>query len=175
MRSDDFMIYLKKLNLEDAEKEYNFFQETPPENGFSNQYHNISYGEFLSFSIPARINSSTGIGLKVGRVPDTYFFLWDDKKTVGLFKVRHYLNDSLRNGSGHIGFAIHPNHRGKGYACIGLSLAIEEFKKIRCAEEDEIYLSCHLENKASLKVQIKNGAYIHHSDEKEYYTRIKIK
>lgn len=39
--------------------------------------------------------------------------------------------------------------------------------------EDEIYLSVHKENIASLKAQLKNGAYIHHEDEKEYYTRIK--
>ncbi|ERJ13262.1 GNAT family N-acetyltransferase [Haloplasma contractile] len=169
------MIYLKKLNIEDAQKEYKFFQDTPPENGFTNEYYNISFDEFINSSIPTRINYSAGVGLKIGRVPDTYYFLWDDKEIVGIFKVRHYLNDFLRNGPGHIGFAIHPNHRGKRYAYIGLSLAIEEFKNIRCPEEDEIYLSCHLDNKASLKVQLKSGAYIHHSDEKEYYTRIKIK
>ena len=41
-------------------------------------------------------------------------------------------------------------------------------------EEDEIYLSVRKSNGASLKVQLKNGAYIHHEDDKEYYTRIKI-
>ena len=30
------------------------------------------------------------------------------------------------------------------------------------------------DNPASLRVQQKNGAYIHHSDEKQYYTRIKL-
>lgn len=168
------MIYLKKLNLEDAKKEYKFLQETPSENGFTNDYHNISFEEFHNVSLPTRINSSTGVGLEIGRVPDTYYFLWDDKVIVGLFKVRHYLNDFLKNGPGHIGFTIHPDHRQKKYAFIGLSLAIDEFKKICGPEEDEIYLACQIENKASLKVQIKNGAYIHHSDDKVYYTRIKI-
>ena len=42
-------------------------------------------------------------------------------------------------------------------------------------EEDEIYMSVRKENRASLKVQLNNGAYIHHEDDKEYYTRIKIR
>jgi hypothetical protein len=40
-------------------------------------------------------------------------------------------------------------------------------------KEDEIYMSVHKDNPASLRVQIKNGAYVHHEDEKEFYTRIK--
>ena len=39
--------------------------------------------------------------------------------------------------------------------------------------EDEIYLSVSKKNPASLRVQMKNGAYIHHEDEKEFYTRIR--
>jgi len=41
-------------------------------------------------------------------------------------------------------------------------------------KENEIYLSVNIDNPASLKVQLNNEAYIHHSDEKEHYTRIKI-
>jgi hypothetical protein len=40
-------------------------------------------------------------------------------------------------------------------------------------KEDEIYMSIHKDNPASLRAQIKNGAYIHHEDEKEFYTRVK--
>lgn len=39
--------------------------------------------------------------------------------------------------------------------------------------EDEIYMAVHKENVGSLKAQLANGAYIHHEDENEYYTRIK--
>ena len=45
----------------------------------------------------------------------------------------------------------------------------------RLVKEDEIYMSVNRDNPASLRVQEKNGAYIHHMDDKEYYTRIKIK
>lgn len=116
---------------------------------------------------------SNGIDLPNGYVPETYYFLWDDSNIVGLFKIRHYLTDNLRNGAGHIGYGIHKNYRGKGYATKGLRLAIEKAKDI--VKENEIYLSVHIDNPASLKVQLNNGAYIHHSDEKEHYTRIKIR
>ncbi len=41
--------------------------------------------------------------------------------------------------------------------------------------EEEIYLSVHKDNLASLNVQKKNGAYIHHENEAEYFTRIPLK
>ena len=87
-----------------------------------------------------------------------YYFLWDDDKIVGLFKIRHYLNEFLANGPGHIGYSILSDFRGNGYATKGLRLAIDKCKKIIC--EDEIYLSVHKNNPISLKVQKNNGAYI---------------
>jgi len=167
------MIYLKEANVEDAEKEYQFLKDTPSnENGFVNQYNGFSYEEFMNVVLPQIIKFSKGIDLPIGYVPETFYFLWDDNIIVGLFKIRHYLTDSLRSGAGHIGYGINKNYRGKGYATKGLALAIEKAKDV--IEEDEIYLSVHIDNHTSLKVQMNNAAYIHHSDEKEHYTRIKI-
>ena len=36
----------------------------------------------------------------------------------------------------------------------------------------EVYMSVNKDNPASLRVQIKNGAYIHHENKTEYFTRI---
>ncbi len=36
----------------------------------------------------------------------------------------------------------------------------------------EIYMCVNKDNPASLRVQIKNGAYIHHENDKKYFTRI---
>jgi len=168
------MLTLKKINLDDSDKIYNFLQELPSENGFENQYFGMGKADFLNLGIPERLNSEKGINLKDGYVPDTYFFLMEDQTIIGLFKVRHYLNDFLRAGAGHIGYAIHPKFRKCGYATEGLRLAILELKKIMVPEETEIYLSCNIDNIGSLKVQLNNNAYIHHQDEHEYYTRIKI-
>lgn len=101
----------------------------------------------------------------------TEYFLWVDDKIAGLFRIRHYLNDFLKNGPGHIGYGIRKEYRGKGYATEGLKLAIEKAWTI--IPEEEIYLSVQKSNPASLQVQLKNGAYIHHEDEREYYTRIR--
>lgn len=167
------MIYLKEANIEDAEKEYQFLKDTPAnENGFENKYYNFSYEDFMNDALPQMIKFSKGIDLPNGYVPETFYFLRDDNNIVGLFKIRHCLTDSLRNGAGHIGYGINKNYRGKGYATKGLALAIEKAKDI--IKENEIFMSVHINNPASLNVQLNNGAYIHHSDENEYYTRIKI-
>ncbi len=168
------MIVLKKVNLEDVDKEFLFITELPVnENGFTNSYHGISKEEFYTETIYQIINHSEGKDLPDGYVPETYFFLWDEDNIVGLFRIRHFLNDFLRNGAGHIGYGIHPDYRGKGYATKGLALAIEEAKRI--IPEDEIHMSVNINNIASFRVQEKNGAYLHHSDELEHYTRIKIR
>lgn len=168
------MIFINKVNLEDVDKEYLFITNLPVnENGFTNSYHGISKEEFCTKIIYQIINHSEGKDLPAGYVPETCYFLWDDDCIVGLFRIRHFLNDFLKSGAGHIGYGIHKDYRGRGYATKGLALAIEEAKKI--IPEDEIHMSVNINNIASLRVQEKNGAYIHHSDEREHYTRIKIR
>ena len=91
------MLILKKLNKEDFEKEYEAIKKIPrEENGFANKYHDVSKEDFVNKVIPERIDISNEINVPEGRVPDTYYFLWNDNEIVGLFKIRHYLNDFLR-------------------------------------------------------------------------------
>lgn len=166
-------MFLKEANFDDIEKEYDLIKNIPEyENGFTNPDCGCTPEEFKNDVLPRYINYSKGIGLKEGYVPSTEFFLWDGDRIAGLFRIRHFLNQSLANGAGHIGYSIRKEFRGKGYATEGLRLTVEKAKQI--IKEDEIYLSVHKDNPASLKVQLKNGAYIHHQDEKEYYTRIKL-
>ena len=168
------MLYLKKINYEDIDEEYRAIKSMPSkENGFENKYHNVTKEEFIKEVVPKLLKNSEGLDLPDGYVPDTYFFLWEDDKIVGLFKIRHYLNDFLRKGAGHIGYGILPAYRGQGYAKKGLILAIEKCKEI--IKEDEIYLSVHKDNPASLRVQLSCGAFIVGETEEEYLTRIKLK
>ena len=167
------MLYLKKINYKNIEEEYKAIKSIPAqENGFENKYHDVTKEEFANEVIPKLLKNSEGLDLPDGYVPDTYFFLWDDDKIVGLFKIRHYLNDFLRKGPGHIGYGILPEYRGKGYAKKGLILAIEKSREI--IKEDELYLSVHKDNPASLRVQLSCGAYIVKETEQEYLTRIKL-
>lgn len=173
MKDDgDTKLYLKEANMEDVKMEYEFITNTPEdENGFTNPGFGCSREEFEDRILPGYINAAMGVGLPEGWVQETVLFLWAEDKVVGLFRIRHYLTESLVNGAGHIGYGIRKEFRGKGYASVGLKLAIE--KAWRIIKENEIYMSVHKDNPASLRVQIKNGAYIHHEDEREFYTRIR--
>lgn len=85
------MLYLKPLNYEDRALEYQFFRETPGENGFENHCRWLTYSYFVEAALPKLLRNAQGVDLTVGRVPETLFFLWEDGQIVGLFKVRHYL------------------------------------------------------------------------------------
>ncbi len=162
---------LIKLWEADAEKAYalqsSFLQD---ENGFINYAYKIPLSEYPRH-IQQMKNYSLSVDLPEGYVPETIYILSDEDKYIGLFYLRHYLNDSLRNGSGHIGFGISKPYRGMGYATKGLALLLKEAEMI--VPEEEFYLSVNKDNPASLKAQLKNGAYIHHEDEQKYYTRIR--
>lgn len=71
-----------------------------------------------------------------------------------------------------MGYGVRRTCRGRGYATRGLALAIEKAREM--VPENELYLSVGKENLASLRTQLKNGAYIHHQDGEKYYTRIKL-
>lgn len=163
---------LVKLWEADVKKAYelqNSFEEN--ENGFCNSAYGFSFDEFKDYVIKKE-NYSKGIGLPNGHVPDSVYILVNDEdEYVGIFNLRHCLNEALAKGAGHIGYGIRDIYRKEGYATKGLSLIIEEAWKI--IPEDEIYLSVNKNNPASLRVQIKNGAILHHEDDEEYYTRIK--
>lgn len=168
------MLYLKKINKLDVKKEYETIKKIPQnENGFENSYYNCSFAEFNSTIINKLLNYSQGINLPENYVPCTYYFLWDNDDIVGLFKIRHCLNEQLKIRGGHLGFCILKEFRGKGYGTNGLKLAIEQCKNI--IKEDELYLSVLKNNVASLKVQLKNGARIVNETEDHYLTRIKLK
>ncbi len=49
------MLYLKPMNLDDAQKEYDFLKATPSEHGFCNDYDETSYEDFVAVEIPKRL------------------------------------------------------------------------------------------------------------------------
>lgn len=141
------------------------------ENGFMNNAYGFNFEAFKQYVMKKEAHSR-GELLPVGYVSDTvYLLVNDEEEYVGIFNLRHQLNEVLAYGAGHIGYGISQKYRGRGYATKGLALVIEEAKGILL--EDEILMSVNKNNPASLKVQLKNGAYLHHEDEEKYYTRIK--
>lgn len=72
-----------------------------------------------------------------------------DNRLVGMINLRRNLNDVLLNYGGHIGYSIHPEERGKGYAKAQLRLCLQ---KARDFGLDRVLLTCEPWNKASSAV-----------------------
>ena len=162
---------LIRVQDSDYKKTYDLYMSFPEnENGYMNNVYGFDYDRFLTW-IEMKRNWSLGKELPEGFVADTTYVLCDDGEYVGVFNLRHYLNDFLREGPGHIGYCISRKFRGKGYATKGLALTLD---KAREKGIHEAYLSVNKDNPASLKVQLKNGAYIHHENDTEYFTRINM-
>jgi len=162
---------LKKLNLDDAYAEWEYISNLPEdENGLTNPFHGVSLENFMDEVLPEIMSYENPIDMPDWFVPETFYYLWDDDCLVGEFRIRHYLTDALKNGSGHIGYSIKNEYRGKGYATTGLKLTLEIARTI--VPEDEIYLRLLKNNKASLRVMEKNGARCVGEDEEHFFMRI---
>ena len=162
---------LRKLNLEDARAEWEYTRDLPAdENGLTNPYCGVSWEEFSSKVLPELISYEHPVGMPDWFVPETRYYLWDEGVLVGEFRIRHYLTEALRNGSGHIGYSVRKEFRGKGYGTEGLRLTLQIARVI--VPEDEIYLRVNKDNIASRRVMEKNGAYCAGEDEEHYLMRI---
>jgi len=168
------MIRLIKVSKNRIREQHRFLRDLEPETGFTNKYYGHTFLEFIRKDFKILKDFEKGVNLPPGFVRDYNYFLYDGSTIVGLFHIRPELNEALRNGSGHIGYGIKKEYRGKGYASMGLALAIKELKKMKCFVDTEVYMDCYKYNKASLTVMLHNGGYIHHEDDECYYVRIKV-
>jgi len=80
----------------------------------------MSYAEMLRI-LDAEV---AGRGLPEGRVPATMLYAFVNGEIVGRVSVRHLLNDKLRQRGGHIGYAVSPRHRRRGFATQMLTKAL---------------------------------------------------
>lgn len=163
---------LRKINKDDAYAQWQYTTKLPEdENGLTNPYHGVSYDEYVKRVLPEIISYEHPVNMPDWFVPETYYYLWDDDKLVGEFRIRHYLTDALREGAGHIGYSICKDMRGRGYGTAGLKLTVEAAKTI--VPEDEIYLRVYKDNIASQRIMKKNGAYVAGEDAEHYFLRIR--
>lgn len=166
------MFLLKALQKKETEEVYQMFQEIPEEeNGLNNKAYGLTRDEFNLFC-QERIRMSLGIGLPEGHVPDTFFILYNDSLPVGFSKLRHYLNEFLLKRGGHIGYAIRPTCRGKGF---GKKLLSETLKQAKLMKQDKVLLTISETNISSRKVCEYNGGKLEKIDSGECYYWIDIK
>jgi predicted acetyltransferase len=142
-------IELRELCIQDGSDIFDMLKEIGPgENGFINGAYGLSREEFKGF-LEQNLQHSNGINLPQGYVPQTIYWLYVDSKPVGIGKLRHYLNDSLREHGGHIGYCIRPSERGKGYG----TLILEELlKKAKDKGIGEALITCNADNIPSRRV-----------------------
>ena len=93
------------------------------------------------------------------KVPDSVFFLLDEERDrlLGAVNIRHYLNDALLQGGGHIGDGIRPSERRKGYATELVRLALIECKKLGISR---VLMTCDKDNIGSAKSILRNGGVL---------------
>lgn len=141
----------------------------PGENGFVNDG-DVELSEFPGF-LQKYVDFSKGVNLEAHQVPMTMYWLYIDGKPVGYGKLRHCLNDALRKIGGHIGYAIRPTERGKGYAKVMLKMLLAEAGEKGI---DEVLLTCMEENLASRKVIEANGGILSSIRDGECYYRVNL-
>lgn len=118
---------------------------------------NFKIGDDYRNWLNIKKNESKGVNLKEGRVPSTVYFLKEenDDRILGHISIRHSINtEFLSNVGGHIGYGVRPSERGKGYATIGLKLALKECEKLGIKN---ILITCKSNNIASAKCIEHNG------------------
>jgi len=86
---------------------------------------------------------------------DQYMLMHEgDGRILGMINFRHYLNEYLAEYAGHIGYAIRPSERRKGYGKSMLLLCLE-----RCREFglDKVLIACEEWNEASRRTILTCG------------------
>ena len=99
-----------------------------------------------------------GEHLSPGHVASTFLFAFDGSRIVGRATIRHALNDFLLRVGGHIGYAVVPEFRRRGYATAMLrqSLAIAH----RDLGFTRVLVTCDDDNVGSIKTIEKNGGVL---------------
>ena len=132
----------------------------PFNSGGMGRYQDVSAEEldanFGSFLEELR-DFSSGRNLKPGMVPQSTFWLIDNREFIGRASIRHFLNENLTRVGGHIGYEIRPARRGRGYGKLILRMAL---RKARDLGIDRALVTCDSTNVASRKIiEASGGAF----------------
>lgn len=83
---------LRKINMQDAFAQWEYTTALlADENGLTNPYHAVSYDDYVGTVLPKLISYEHPVNMPDWFVPETYYYLWDENRLVGEFRIRHYL------------------------------------------------------------------------------------
>ncbi len=152
------MLELRRLSVDDGPEIYHMLQDIPKEeNGFVNNANGMSYEAYKEW-LAAKHQESLREGIQDSwKVPSTTYWLYADDIPVGFGKLRHCLTDALRKAGGHIGYAVAPAYRGKGYGKELLRLLVQNANEMGI---EKVLLTIRLNNMASQAVAFANGGVV---------------
>ncbi len=164
-------LFLKQASIHDEEIIWRMLQELPEnENGFINPGFDKPISEFPTL-LEKIVRDSQEEFVTTGFVPQTSFWLFLEETPIGMCKIRHRLTKALKKQGGHIGYAIHPSFRGKGYGTKLLALAIGEAKKLGLKR---LLLTPYSRNLPSCRLIERNGGVLKKTAHQSSYYWITI-
>lgn len=96
-----------------------------------------------------------GVRVPRGFVPSTFLFAFVGPKIVGRVSLRHHLNDALARVGGHIGYAVVPHFRRRGFATEILRQGLELART--CLGISRVLVTCDDDNLGSIRTIEKNA------------------
>ena len=164
------MLRLQKATIHDGNDIYCFLQKLPAdENGFINSAAGKDFEEYKLW-LQGVVTNAEQQGIVDGwKVPQSTYWLFGGNTPIGYGKVRHFLTDSLMESGGHVGIAIHPDYRGKGYGKAFLSLLKNECRQLGITK-----LLCTIKNhnKASIQMALACGGILTQVTDTRHYITI---
>ncbi len=148
-------LILRALTPSDAQL---FFEAKERSSETDTPFH-LGYQDGMTFSDYLRHldEMERGVNLPSGYVPGSLYFGFVEGTIVGRLSLRHTLNSYLFNVGGHIGYMVHPQFRGLGYATEMLRQGLIYASKFHL---DRVLLTCDHDNVASIRVIEKCGGQL---------------
>ena len=140
-----------------AVNEFKADTEVPLQHGW---YHELSIPELEAYFesyVEREKSQARGENLPEGYVPQTTYWLIDGEEFIGGVRIRHSLNERLKQIGGHIGYNIRPSKRRQGYGSNILQLSLLKAKELGI---DRVLLTCDVNNEPSRKIIERNGGFL---------------
>lgn len=98
-----------------------------------------------------------GKNLPQGYVRENFYLCYDKNKLIGVFSLKFELTSFLLNYGGHVGYAVTPEERNKGYAT---EIFAEGKRLAKTFGFERLLATCDEDNVASERVIVKNGGIL---------------